>query len=297
MNTNFAYLSGYIDGDGCFYIGKNIHPIKYRSGIIISSTQMDVLRFFKKTFGGSLRFGKKNPKFKTYNVVNQWIIGGINSTELAIKIFPYLIEKSNDAHLYIKFRNEKIAYQKDNFISQTKIYRDTQNLVTKEIVNDIKNISIKISPTEEDFAYLAGFIDSECSFGISKYIPKGNRNKTYKILLQCNNTKISTIIWLYERFGGSCYFVPRKSKNILHKDQIAWRISSNALSSILPKIQPYLRTKQIICNKLIEFYSTTQPRYGNNKKEAKEAYFYILKKRDVIADQIHSLNSKVPKVI
>jgi LAGLIDADG-like domain len=60
MKNQLAYLSGYIDGDGCFYIGKNIRPIKYRSGIIISSTNKEILRFFKKMEIGTLK-NSKNP--------------------------------------------------------------------------------------------------------------------------------------------------------------------------------------------------------------------------------------------
>lgn len=78
MRNELAYLAGYVDGDGCFYIGKNINPIKYRSALIISSTNKEVLNYFQKTFGGGCIFGKKNPRFKTYNPINRWTIGGIN---------------------------------------------------------------------------------------------------------------------------------------------------------------------------------------------------------------------------
>lgn len=293
MNTDLAYLAGYIDGDGCFYIGKNINPIKYRSGIIISSTNKDILRFFQKRFGGGCVFGKKNLRFKTYNIINQWIIGGSCGYNLTQQLLPYIHEKKEDAKYFIKFIGEKTQFVKDELINQVRIYRNTENLVTIDIVKEINNISTCNDFSEEDLAYLAGFIDSECALCISKYKPKNSPNKTYKILLQCNNTKTSTIYWLMNKFGGCCYFVPRKSKNSKHKDQIAWRISSKALALLLPKIRPYLKNKQTICDKLIEFYSTTLPNGGDRRlQKFKDSYNQILQKREDICKIVHLLNSK-----
>lgn len=292
MDTDLAYLAGYIDGDGCFYIGKNIKPVKYRNGIIISSTNKDTLRFFWKKFGGNVIFGKTNTKFKTYNPINQWYTGGKNALMLTNSILSFLHEKREDANIFIEFLKETNASKKEILIDKIRKHRETQNLVTREAVETINAISKKELPTDLDFAFLAGFIDSECALCLSRYRTKNRANFIYKALLQCNNTKISTIIYLKKTFGGFCYFVPKKSKNALHKDQIAWRINSNQLTKILPQIYPFLRNKKNVCEKLIEFCSTIQDNGGDRQKEFSEKYQEILKVRDKIFDQISHFNSK-----
>jgi len=50
MKNTFAYTAGYIDWDGCFYIGKTINPVKYPCRITISSTNKNILEFFKESY-------------------------------------------------------------------------------------------------------------------------------------------------------------------------------------------------------------------------------------------------------
>ena len=290
MNTELAYLAGYIDGDGCFYIGKNIKPVKYRSGIIISSTQKEVLRFFKKTFNGNIIFDKRNPKFKNWSPVSQWYTGGEHALLLLDKIVPFLHEKLHDAEMMKKFILAQSKKEKDNFIIQTKEYRNKCNLVTSQEVERINQLR-RVPYTENDLAYMAGFIDSECSISLSRYCNSKKPHFLYKALLQCNNTKTGTVEYLKSKFGGCCYLVPRSKKNPLHKDQIAWRISSKTFTDILPLIFPYLKTKQPICELLIQ-YSSTIMKIGGDRHTHLSYYSKTLEIRDQIFHKIALLNSK-----
>ncbi len=292
MKNILAYTAGYIDGDGCFYIGKNAKPIKYRNGIIVSSTNKEVLYFFKKNFSGRVSHGNENMRFKTYNPIHHWTIQGINANKLAINLLPYLLEKRTDAEHFIKFTNTTSKNIKQFLIDSIKIHRNTQNLVTKDIITEINSVPYIGVNSEEDYAYLSGFIDAECSLGISKYKPKNRPNITYKVLLQCNNTKTSIFYWLRSKFGGSCYFVSRRAKNPKHKDQICWRLSAKALSKILPFILPYLKYKKPVCEALIEFYKTTLDNGGDRQKDHPLSYPVILQRREELCNKIHILNSK-----
>lgn len=292
MDIDFAYLAGYIDGDGCFYIGKNINPIKYRSGIVISSTNKDTLRFFWKKFGGNVIFGKPNPKFKSYNPINQWYTGGNNARILVDKITPFLREKLEDANIFVQFMEETNRSNKEQHILKIRDYRANYNLVTLEKVEEINQIIPASTPNDFDYAYLAGFIDSECALCLSRYKVKNKPNYLYKALLQCNNTKTGTIAHLKNTFGGFCYFVPRKAKNALHNNQIAWRISSRQLAELLPKICPYLKNKKQVCEKLIEFSSTILKNGGDRQKDHLNEYREVLEVRENIFNQISHLNSK-----
>lgn len=292
MKNTLAYTAGYIDGDGCFYIGKNAKPIKYRNGIIVSSTNQEVLYFFKKNFSGRVSHGKKNMRFKTYNPIHHWTIQGINANNLAVNLLPYLLEKITDAEHFIKFTKTTSKKTKQSLIDYIKIHRNTKNLITKDIITEVNNIPYIGNVSEEDYAYLSGFIDAECNLGISKYKPKNRPNTTYKILLQCNNTKSAVFYWIRSKFGGSCSFVSRSAKNPKHKDQISWRLSGRALSKILPFILPHLKYKKPVCEILREFYTTTLDNGGDRQKDHLKSYPIILRRREELCDKIHILNSK-----
>jgi len=293
MNNILAYTAGYLDGDGCFFVGKNIRSSKYRNGIIVNSTDPTIVRTFKTQFGGQIRINKINPKFKNYNPINTWYIQGKNAIPFCQNILPFLKEKRNDALTFVDFMKETSPTIKDAYIQQVKDCRDFSNIITKETIEFLNTIQKEGIPSEEDFAYLAGFIDAECNFTIIREKPKNRPNYTYKVILQCNNTKSPVISWLLKIFGGICYFVSRKDKNSNHKDQVAWRLTAKSLYPILQPLLSFLRYKRPVCEQLIEFSNTTLDNGGDRQsKDFKSSYQTTISIREAIIEKVHELNSK-----
>ena len=139
MNLTLAYTAGYIDGDGCFYIGKNIKPIKYRRALIVSSSDKTICDFFKNEFGGNCSYNKKSIRFPTHKPIAQWYIQGESSEKLTESLVPYLIEKKSDAQKFLKFFDANDRASKDLLIKETKKFRDEENLVTHDIIHKINN--------------------------------------------------------------------------------------------------------------------------------------------------------------
>lgn len=295
MNTIFAYTAGYIDGDGCFYIGKytvkKTAKTKYQAAIIISSTNPIVLQFFVSIYGGTCFLADRRIKFPTQKNQYQFCVKGNKSIELINKISPYLIEKHEEAKNFVQFVTHDID-QKEICITRHKQIKD-MNLIYKSQRDYLIKYRSTVIPNEIDYAYLAGFIDAECCLSIQCYKPKNKPNSVFKIYLICNNTKEPVFQYLMERFGGHIGFVDRRSKNEKHRDQFMWRISGNALSKILPKILPYLKYKKPVCEQLVEFYKLTLPNGGDRQSISfKQRYASILQSKIDIVNKIHSLNLK-----
>jgi hypothetical protein len=295
-NTDLAYFAGYIDGDGCFYIGKYIDKktkrIKYQSRLIISSTNRDIFKHFKTLYGGIIRMSDNRIKYPGQKPQYQFIISGNSASKITDKITNILHEKRFQADFFVKFSNTKSKSQKDYFID---LFHDIKEhfYVSKDRIYLIKNGSYRITPKEEDYAYLAGFIDAECSLGIQHYKPKNKPNQVYKIYLKCNNTQSPIFHWLYERFGGQLQFINRNNKNINHKDQIMWTLSGKALSQILPYIFKYIQYKKPVCEQLMKFDATTLKNGGARHTEKfRESYAKIIKERELIIHEVHRLNKK-----
>jgi hypothetical protein len=291
--TNLSYLAGYIDGDGCFFINsftnKNRTTHKFPQTIIIASANKEVLDWCKQLYGGFINTKYSVPK--GHKPMHYYRLSKFRAIPITKKIYPYLVERREEAQIFIDFAASKNVKEKFNLISKMHILKETMNLVSKSHIEEFKELKNTITPTIEDFAYLAGFIDAECSLCISKYKPKNRPNYTYKILLQCNNTKTPVFKWLLQRFGGHINFIDRQKYKF--KDQLCWRLSGKALSKILNKIYQFLKHKKPVCEQLIEFYSTTLINGGARHTEIfRSQYAEILKTREKIVTNVHKLNSK-----
>jgi hypothetical protein len=296
--TNLSYLAGYIDGDGCFFISKttnkNRTAYKFPQTIIITSVNKEILTWCKQLHNGSISTKYDVPKGQ--KPLHHYKLRKLKAVPLARNIYPYLVEKREEAHVFLDFATSKNVGEKFNLISKMHILKYDTNLVSRSHIEEFEQSKNTITPTIEDFAYFAGFIDAECCLGISKYKPKKGINYTYKIMLQCNNTKTPVFKWLLERFGGHIHFIDRqKYKN---RNQLAWRLSGKALSKILDKIYPFLKHKKPVCEQLIEFYSTTLINGGARRTESfRSQYAEVLKTREKIVANVHKLNSKGINII
>jgi len=291
MKNTYSYTAGYIDGDGCFFLCKEANPLKYRAHIIISSTNHDVLEFFKDCFGGSIYLTPK--RFNHWKPTYHWMIRGKFALEFSYKIIDILTEKKGDALIFIDYVNTSCKLKKQELINTMRDHRDEIREINADVVEKIRAVPLVGVTDELNYPYLAGFIDAECCLGVSKYKPKDKPNYTYKISLQCTNTNPTIFFWLMERFGGSITHVKRNQKNPRHRDQIIWNLTSDALYKVLPKLIPWLRAKKEVCKKLIELHETVLTNGGDRQsKEFKDSYANILSIRDKIVDEIHHLNSK-----
>ena len=297
MNTNtfFAYTAGYIDGDGCFYIGKYTEKktgrIRHQSRLIISSTNRLILKEFSSNFGGIVILSDNRLKHKGQKPQYQFIIIGKKALKLTQNIQPYLVEKSGEAENFCTSIDRSSEY---DFIEWSKRLKrlDMVSILCKKSITDMSK-EYPETVNETDYAYLAGFIDAECCLSIQHYKPKNKPNNIYRIILSLNNTKRSIFIWIMRRFGGRLHFIDRESKNEEHSNQLMWNISGKALSKILPFIVPYLRHKKPVCEELIKFYQTTLKNGGaRHTEEFRTSYAKIIEEREKIIHRVHQLNKK-----
>jgi len=301
-NNILLYTAGYLDGDGCFYLGKTIQKPKmimvYEFSIQCVSVKREVLELFKEQFGGYIC---EKPSKKHHKRAFCWTIKQSASKCLAEAIQPFLVDKTIAAKIYCEFCRligsndfEKvpsdIIEKRNNLINEIRKDRHMNNFVTKESIEEVnKNKCIK-TPQDADYVYLAGLIDSEGCFRIKKWQPKNKPNDVYAIALEIGNTKLPILPWLTERFGGHVQYIsPRKNK----RASATWSIAAKTLFDILPKIRPFLIGKQPVCDKLIEFQETILPNGGDRHSELFKALFKRrCEVRERIIGEIHELNHK-----
>lgn len=294
------YIAGYIDGDGCIYIGtfKQKTITVYEFSLQIVSVKEPVLHVFKNAFGGVIR---KKPIKEKHRDAYCWTIKGPHAIQLITQVTNYVVEKKYQCELFVQFTEiikpnnfrtiaNKIIDKRKELINQMREEKHMNNHVTRESIEQLKNEKFTITPSETDYPYLAGLIDSEGCFRIKKWKPKNKPNYVYNITVEIGNTKLPIMPWLVKRFGGSVTFIEAKG---IKKASATWTLSAAALYEILPNIRPFLRSKKEVCDLLIEFQQTILPNGGDRHSELFRALFEKrIEVRERIVAQVHQFNHK-----
>lgn len=287
---DIIYFAGYTDGDGCFSITPYFK--KFNASFVITSTNFEIINYLISTYGGYMRTNQ-NKNRKNHKPCFYFIKERKKAIEFINQLVPFLLEKQTQAFLYLSFFKTLCRKSRLKIINDLKEEKKNTNLVTLSDFYALKKLKKTIKPTRDNFIYLAGFIDAECHLGIQHYKPKNRPNIVYKVVIQCNNTKFPIFYWLKERFGGSCHFIDRKSKDSSKSNQILWKLTGKSVSYLLKNIVSFLRYKRPVAEKIIEFYETTMQNGGDRHSEAfKEAYKKISNIRESIVSQVHNLNRK-----
>lgn len=110
--------------------------------------------------------------------------------------------------------------------------------------------------TNEDLAYLAGFIDGDGSIFIAKHTQNGISN--YEPRISISNGCKTTLEWIKNKFGGNINnnykagdFTSTKIK--VNKDQYVWFSRVEELKNLLVGLIPYLKEKKSQAIVLLEY--------------------------------------------
>lgn len=246
--TWLAYAAGYIDGDGCFCIGEIKTSPFFQETFSIISTHINNMEWFQDHFEGSIHVKKTRQKNR---VPSYHFVFSKEGYKFLPRIRQYLIEKKDECDVFLKFRNSKSESEKKELLKAMKILKESSYLIPTSIKCEVESFRNTSTISQMDFAYLAGFIDAECSLDINKTMQKRGKNPTYRAQLQCNNTKSPFFYWASQKFGGQFHFL---DKSHLHncRNQMLWRIANLQLDNILKGIYPFLVHKKPICEEMMK---------------------------------------------
>lgn len=108
---NFAYLAGYIDGDGCFYIDTvkaktGIHPVVHRTVLKFASVDEAILKWLHDFLGISYwqKVVSKKRKHLNRRTVYEANVTGECLDKLLPRILPYLRIKKQHCEIIIRMR-------------------------------------------------------------------------------------------------------------------------------------------------------------------------------------------------
>lgn len=109
---DLAYLAGFIDGEGCFFIGHHINVSKctgnkypnYHTCLKTSNNCMEVLEWILKKFGGRItKYNKNRMEGRNSFTFDIYMTGNL-LTDITEMLLPYLIVKRPQAEVMLKMR-------------------------------------------------------------------------------------------------------------------------------------------------------------------------------------------------
>lgn len=92
------YLAGYLDGEGCFWIGQH-----YKVGISCANTHRPTIEWLHRTFGGSIRRETRYRK-ANHRPIYSWQVVSVDAGKVCAAVVPYLKEKAPQALLLLTLR-------------------------------------------------------------------------------------------------------------------------------------------------------------------------------------------------
>lgn len=96
---DWAYLAGFIDGEGCFTVHRNQGGQVYPR-LIVSNTDPVYLKTLQEELGGKLHVQSHNPPRKANY---RWVVNGRDLiVEIYPQLMPYLRQKKREAKLSLK---------------------------------------------------------------------------------------------------------------------------------------------------------------------------------------------------
>lgn len=148
---NFAYLAGYIDGDGCFYIdtvkaksGK--FPVVHRTILKFASVDETIMQWLNQFLG--IHYWKKVISKKRHNMNRRDVfeanITGKSLDNLLKNIHPYLRIKKEHCEIMMKMRKTYLKSKKgvipprltsDLFEFRCKCHQELSSINTHKLIN------------------------------------------------------------------------------------------------------------------------------------------------------------------
>lgn len=306
--TEIGYLAGLLDAEGSISLKRSkrqnasSETYTYEPIITMGMKYNKILERFVSRYSGSVRYSKNE---KIYRYARS---GSMGVKDILIELAPYLIEKKDRAKLLLEYINS--VSKKVNRLSNGVIipYSADEMKLRESFYLKMKELNkTRVFPFTTDtqfdseavlIGYLAGIVDGEGCFRISKINPseQNNRKSTGYTARFCIGMRDKRILNLFkERYGGSLIEEKRRGKpSGLYRYNIVGNVK---IVPLISETIPFLIEKRERANLVIEYINNIDSRrnvdengtfipMSDKQLHLREYYFLKLKELNKSKDEI-----------
>lgn len=139
--TELAYAAGVIDSDGFIGIGETIRESgtpRYTTLLTIVNTSTNLMDWLKDLFGGNVIVRRSyNNNYKT---TYYWRMSDDNAAEVLKQVRPYLVIKTRQADLAIKFRQNWKSFRGHDVPAEINKYREDTYYIMQALNDDRRHL-------------------------------------------------------------------------------------------------------------------------------------------------------------
>lgn len=257
---DICYAAGFFDAEGCVRVSKYTQKNTFYVQLRITSTDINVLKWFKNRFGGSIGTQPPNKKVRKCRPCWWWVTCSRIACNFLKTVYPFLVIKKEQAALAMELQSR--IKRGDSFIPENELM--LRGEICKKI-STIKGVQhlVKCDSNLPD-EYIAGFLDGEGSILIYKI------RDYYELRVSVTNTNRSILEVLLSKFRG---FIAKKNDRLSVRTLqcFDWFVQGEDAALFLSKISQYLVTKKN--------QATIGAEFQKNKKDLKNS-------KEVLRDHI-----------
>ena len=290
-DLTWAYIAGWIDGDGYISTLKSKHGHNSRR-IGIKLIDRDIVEWFADLFHTSLREGSADKREDGYNRKASYVtaVCGLRARYICEKILPYLIEKTKDAEKFLRSYEE---YYVGNQHSRKRIY-----------LPSFKQTPYMQHTDEEFMAWFTGYSEAEGSFLLHKGVKNrvNSKGEHYKyvsppqVAFQLVNTNESIIRYCKTRLEKMGFFVQKvgivkghysfvgkkgtKDRRVVKKKDLFRLFLAGSTAQILYRsMLPFMRCERKISkvekSLAIVYRNKRRTKYGEKRTTVESSIVYM----------------------
>ena len=290
-DLTWAYIAGWIDGDGYISTLKSKHGHNSRR-IGIKLIDRDIVEWFADLFHTSLREGSADKREDGYNRKASYVtaVSGLRARYICEKILPYLIEKTKDAEKFLRSYEE---YYVGNQFSKKRIY-----------LPSFKQVPYMQHTDEEFMAWFTGYSEAEGSFKLYTAVRNrvNSKGEHYKyigppeVAFELVNTNESIIRYCKTKLEKMGFFIQKvgvvkrhysfmgkkgtKDRRVVKKKDLFRLFSAGSTAQILYRAMlPFMRCERKISkvekSLALVYRNKRRTKYGEKRTTVESSIGYM----------------------
>lgn len=254
---DYAYAAGAMEGDGSFYITRRSGKyIKFVAGAGIGKSSSELIGFFVSKFSGISSMRGEHCIWS--------ISSSLRMLPFLEKITPYLVMKKERA-LFL------IDWLKNGMMDKEISYEEMKK-INAHCIKEIIEIHEPINEDPLKWAYIAGLMDTDGSFMISKRIGhNGMKSPNYIAKISYGEKDARTPSFIKNVFQKGIISLKDNDKCV--NGRFVWDlVVKEDMIDFIKRILPYLKVKKTNAEILLNFCQNYKPvkkghRFGIPKEE------------------------------
>lgn len=261
-----AYIAGLIDGEGCIKITKERRKKAhwsdtYTYAVTVCNSNLEILQWLRQVTGFGRISPKSQKKDRNWKQTYDWELLHGEIPIFLNRISKYLRVKLTQAELVLEYIrdcefgagsgivSDSISIRREVIYGEMRLLNARGPIIYEK--ETIENSNVLTS--EEQSAYIAGFVDGEGHISLGRALRNNNTHYFYPCV-KITSTDKKILEWLHKVNGFGIIYTKSKERLHIWKQAYDWNVQLEYVYRFLGSLVKYLRIKQLQAELVLEYF-------------------------------------------